>query len=54
MLPLLKRPEPMSQVCGHVRSIGERCNEAALAPVVREGAGSGFVEESGAGGFDVS
>lgn len=54
VLPLLKRPDPMLQVCGHVRSIGERCNEGALAPVVRGGAGAGFVGESSTGGFDVS
>ena len=51
VLPLLKRPDPMLQVCGHVRSIGERCNEGALAPVVR---GAVFVGESGGGGFDPS
>jgi hypothetical protein len=44
----------MLQVSGQVRSIGERCNESALAPVVRGGAGPGFVEESGGGGFDAS
>jgi len=51
VLPLLKRPDPMLQVCGHVRSIGERCNEGALAPVVQAAV---FVGESGGGGFDPS
>lgn len=44
----------MLQVSGHVRSIGERCSESALAPVMREGAGAGFVGEGGGGGFDPS
>lgn len=37
-----------------MRSIGEKCNESALAPVVRGGTGAGFVGESGGGGFDAS
>lgn len=54
MLPLLKRPDPMLQVWGHVRSIGEGCNEGALAPVVRGFGGADFVGESGGCGFDAS
>ena len=54
VLPLLKTPDPTLQVCGHVRSIGEGCNDGALAPAVRGGTGAGFVGGGDGAIFSVS